>query len=77
RSKGVVVTDVVRDGVADSAGLGEGDLVTEIDRKVIAGAADAAKALEKPGKHLVKLRSPRGSRTLTITTPAAKPRGEG
>lgn len=77
RSQGVVVTDVVKGSVAEKAGLGEGDLVTEIDRKVVAGAAAAAKVLEKPGRHLVKLRGPHGSRTLTITTPAAKPRGEG
>jgi Do/DeqQ family serine protease len=44
-SHGVLVTDVAGGGPADRAGLKRGDVILEVDRKPVHGAADLQKAL--------------------------------
>lgn len=69
--QGVVVTDVQRGGVAAKAGLVEGDVIVEIDKKPVSSGADAAKRLEAPkaSGHLLRLKGPRGSRFVTLPVP--------
>ena len=45
---GVVVTDVQPGSPADRAGISEGDVIREIDRKPVAGIDDVQKALSQP-----------------------------
>src|SRR5581483_9505633 len=47
---GVVVTDVQPGSPAARAGISEGDVIREIDRKPVAGIDDVQKALSQPAR---------------------------
>jgi serine protease Do len=64
---GVVVTRVDPDGPAAEAGLSEGDVILEINRKVVKNAADVNSAVEAAaGRPLLLLVSSRGQ-TIFVT----------
>ncbi len=67
-TKGAVITDVVSGSPAERAGLKEGDVVVEIDRKPVATVDEAVLALRAPhaGGHLVRVRGASGARFVTI-----------
>jgi serine protease Do len=69
--KGAVVTSVRDGSPAQAAGLLQGDIVIEVDRKPVASADDAVRALgaERLGGHLLRLR--RGDVALFVVVPAA------
>jgi serine protease Do len=66
--KGVVITDVVSGSPAERAGLKEGEVVVEVDRKAVTTADEAVAALQAPrtGGHLVRVRGASGARFVTI-----------
>ena len=69
--KGAVVTSVRDGSPAQEAGLREGDVVVEVDRKPVSSADDAVKALgsDRAGGHLVRVR--RGDGALFMVIPSA------
>lgn len=69
--KGAVVTSVRDGSPAQEAGLREGDVLVEVDRKPVTSADDAVKALgsDRAGGHLVRVR--RGDGALFVVIPAA------
>jgi serine protease Do len=71
RAKGAVVTSVRDGSPAQEAGVQQGDIIVEVDRKPVASPEDAVRALgaERQGGHLVRLR--RGDVALFIVVPAA------
>lgn len=55
-TQGIVVTDVLRGGLADEAGLRVGDLILEVNRQPVRAARDVARIFgEARGKDLVLL----------------------
>ncbi|MEP6653943.1 MAG: trypsin-like peptidase domain-containing protein [Myxococcales bacterium] len=66
--KGAVITDVVPASPAERAGVKEGDVIVEIDRKPVSSADEAVAALRTPrnGGHLIRVRGPSGARFITI-----------
>jgi serine protease Do len=71
RSKGAVVTSVREGSPAQEAGLQQGDIIVEVDRRPVTSADDAVSALssKKAPVHLVRVR--RGDAALFLTLPAA------
>jgi serine protease Do len=67
-ARGAVVSDVTAGSAAAAAGVQEGDIILEIDRRPITSAEEATAALAAPrsGGHLVRIRGPAGSRFLTL-----------
>jgi serine protease Do len=70
RAKGAVVTSVREGSPAQEAGLQQGDIVVEVDRKPVTSADDAVRALgvEHAGGHLVRLRHGDSARLVVIPT---------
>ena len=71
KTKGAVIT-AVRDGSpAQEAGLQQGDVIVEVDRKPVASADDAVKTLsnDRAGGHLLRVR--RGDAALFVVVPTA------
>jgi serine protease Do len=67
-TKGAVITDVLSGSPAENAGLKPGDVIVEADRRPVASAEDAIEALRTgtKGAHLLRVRSPNGTRFVTI-----------
>jgi serine protease Do len=55
QGEGALVTEVAPDGPAERAGIRAGDVVVEVDRKPVRGAADLAAALDASGKRALLL----------------------
>ena len=70
-TKGAVVTEIVPGSPAERAGMKEGEVIVEVDRKVVASAEEVASALHtsRSGGHLVRVRGPGGARFVTIPAP--------
>jgi serine protease Do len=67
RTKGAVVADVAAGSAAARAGLHPGDVIVEVDRKPVATAAAATKALGGGEKaHLLRVVGPEGARFVTL-----------
>ena len=66
--KGAVITDVVPASPAERAGVKEGDVIVEVDRKPVASSDEAVAALRAPrnGGHLIRVRGPNGTRFVTV-----------
>ena len=66
--KGAVVVEIEPGGVADRAGITEGDVIVAVDRKSVTGAEAVITALSQSRKsgHLLKLRGPNGARFVTL-----------
>ena len=69
--KGAVITSVRDGSPAQEAGLQQGDVIIEVDRKPVQTADDAVKTLanDRAGGHLVRVR--RGDAALFVVIPAA------
>ena len=69
--KGAVITSVRDGSPAQEAGLQQGDVIVEVDRKPVASADDAVKTLgsNRAGGHLVRVR--RGDAALFVVIPQA------
>jgi serine protease Do len=67
-TKGVVITDVAAGSPAERAGLKEGEVIVEVDRKAVASVEDAVAALRGPrvGGHLIRVRGATGARFVTV-----------
>jgi serine protease Do len=67
--KGAVIASVREGSPAQEAGLREGDVIVEVDRRAVTSADDAVKALraERTGGHLVRVQ--RGEGALYVTLP--------
>jgi len=65
---GAVVSEVTPGSPAAQAGVREGDVILEVDRRPVASAEDATTALRAPrkGGHLVRVRGPAGTRFVTL-----------
>ena len=63
-----MITDVVAGSPAARAGLKEGEVVVEVDRKAVASVEEALTALRaaRPAGHLVRVRGATGARFVTI-----------
>jgi serine protease Do len=70
-SKGAVISDVTPGSVAERAGLKEGEVIVEIDRKPISSSEDAVAALKasRGSGHLVRVRGQGGARFVTVPAP--------
>ena len=64
--KGVVVSEVARDGLAANAGLLQGDVIIELDKKAVGDGSQAAGALGAEKSHLVRVRTAKGTRFVTL-----------
>jgi serine protease Do len=71
RTKGAVITSVRDGSPAQEAGLKEGDVVIEVDRKLVSTAGEASKLLRanRAGGHLLRVQ--RGPAALFIVLPTA------
>ncbi|HEX6836896.1 MAG TPA: Do family serine endopeptidase [Polyangia bacterium] len=71
KTKGAVITSVRDGSPAQEAGLQQGDVIVEVDRKPVQSADDAVKTLgsDRAGGHLVRVR--RGEAALFVVIPAA------
>jgi serine protease Do len=69
--RGAVITSVRDGSPAQEAGLQQGDVIVEVDRKPVQTADDAVKTLanDRAGGHLVRVR--RGEAALFVVIPAA------
>ena len=69
--KGAVITSVRDGSPAQEAGLQQGDVIVEVDRKPVQSADDAVRTLgnDRSGGHLVRVR--RGEAALFVVIPAA------
>jgi serine protease Do len=69
--RGAVITSVRDGSPAQEAGLQQGDVIVEVDRKPVQTADDAVKTLanERAGGHLVRVR--RGDMALFVVVPTA------
>jgi serine protease Do len=67
-TRGAVVSEVTPGSPAARAGVREGDVILEVDRRPVASAEDATTALRAPrkGGHLVRVRGPAGTRFVTL-----------
>jgi serine protease Do len=62
-----VVTEVLPGSAAEKAGLTAGDVIFEVDRKPVASAEEAARALGKAkGTTLLRVTSNRGTRFVSL-----------
>jgi len=70
-SKGAVISDVTPGSVAERAGLKEGEVIVEIDRKPISSSEDAVAAFKGAhgSAHLVRVRGQSGARFVTVPAP--------
>jgi serine protease Do len=68
-AKGAVISSVREGSPAQEAGLHEGDVIVEVDRKAVASGDDAAKLLgaDRAGGHLLRVQ--RGEAALFIVIP--------
>jgi serine protease Do len=66
--KGAVVTEIVPGGAAERAGVKEGEVIVEVDRKPVSSVAEATAALRAPrnGGHLIRVRGASGARFITV-----------
>jgi serine protease Do len=66
--KGAVVTSVRDGSPAQEAGVQEGDVIVEVDRKPVAGADDAVKLLqqEQAGGHLLRIKRHDGALFIVV-----------
>jgi serine protease Do len=66
--KGAVISDVTPGSPAERAGLKEGEVIVEVDRKAVASSEEAVSALRAPraGGHLIRVRGPMGARFVTV-----------
>jgi serine protease Do len=66
--KGAVISDVAAGSVAERAGLKEGEVIVEIDRKPITSADEAVAAFSasRGSPHLVRVRGASGARFVTV-----------
>ena len=71
KTKGAVITSVRDGSPAQEAGLQQGDVIVEVDRKPVQTADGAVKTLanDRSGGHLVRVR--RGEAALFVVIPAA------
>jgi serine protease Do len=71
KMKGAVITSVREGSPAQEAGLQQGDVLIEVDRRAVMSADDAVKALgnDRAGGHLVRVR--RGDTALFVIIPTA------
>jgi serine protease Do len=67
-TRGAVVAEVMAGSPAARAGVQEGDVILEVDRRPVSGADDATAALRAPrkGGHLVRIRGAGGMRYITL-----------
>jgi serine protease Do len=67
-TKGAVITDVEAGSPADKAGLKEGEVVVEVDRKAVASVEEAVSAMkaQRNGGHLIRVRGASGVRFVTV-----------
>jgi serine protease Do len=67
--KGAVITSVREGSPAQEAGVREGDVVLEVDRRPVGSADEAVRALsaERPGGHLLRLK--RGEAAIFLVIP--------
>jgi serine protease Do len=67
-ARGAVITEVLRGSPADRAGLQQGDVILEINRRGVVTAEEAAAALREPrkGGHLLRVRGASGIRFVTL-----------
>ena len=66
-SDGMVVTDVDQSGPAAEAGINQGDVILEINRKPINSVADVTSALADSGDRPVLLLISRRGQTIFLT----------
>jgi serine protease Do len=68
-ARGAIIAGIRPGGIADEAGLEEGDVLVEIDRKAVATAEEAAALLSKrrPDGHLARIR--RGPAMIYLALP--------
>jgi S1-C subfamily serine protease len=65
--QGAFVSEVESDSAADEAGLHAGEVILDINRRTIHTAADAVRALNQAGTHvLLRVWSPEGSRYILV-----------
>ena len=66
--KGAVISDVAAGSPAERAGLKEGEVIVEVDRKAIASSEEAVAALKaaRAGGHLLRVRGAAGARFVTL-----------
>ena len=64
---GLVVTDVDPTGPAAEAGIDQGDVILEINRKPVSSVADAKAAIEASGGRPVLLLMSRKGQTIYVT----------
>jgi serine protease Do len=71
KMKGAVITQVREGSPAQEAGLQQGDVIVEVDRKPVQSADEAVKTLsgDRSGGHLLRVR--RGDAALFVIIPAA------
>jgi serine protease Do len=67
KSGGLVVTDVDPTGPAAEAGIDQGDVILEINRKAISSVADAKSAIDASGGKPVLILMSRRGQTLYVT----------
>jgi serine protease Do len=67
-AKGVVIIDVQQGSIAETAGVQKGWLITRIDKKPVAGAAEAKQMLQKPEPEgaLVQFQTPQGGTVYEV-----------
>jgi len=67
-SKGAVITEVEPGSPADHAGLSDGDVIVEVDRRPVAGASQVVAALKNGGTHLLRVeKGGSGAHFVTIS----------
>jgi serine protease Do len=68
-TKGALVTDVERDGLAASAGLGRGVLVTKVEQQPVTSASALKEKLDKASLEkgvMLQVRTPKGGVTYVL-----------
>lgn len=66
--KGAVISDVAAGSPAEHAGLKEGEVIVEVDRKAVSSSEEAVAALKvtRSGGHLLRVRGAAGARFVTL-----------
>lgn len=66
--KGAVISDVAAGSPAERAGLKEGEVIVEVDRKAVSSSDEAVAALkgQRSGGHLLRVRGAGGARFVTL-----------
>lgn len=65
--KGLIVTDVVKNGAADVKGIRKGDVIMEINQQTVENVEDVQSAIEKGGKKPVLLLISRRGQTTFVS----------